>query len=97
MKQLHNIYELGAGDSRYRSELKCFTYDKEEAIRMAAKLLREDIVKKLDDVSNLSWPPTLRQFLMIPESHQIQFIFFYKSYLIQEIKHRLTYRESLNL
>ena len=26
---------------------------------MAAKLLLEDIVKKLDDVSDLSWPPTL--------------------------------------
>ena len=26
---------------------------------MAAKLLRECIVKKLDDVSNLSWPSTL--------------------------------------
>ena len=88
MKQLHNIYELGAGDSRYRKKLKarlhshfmdqilffspttgtqstefvvsscynqeCFTYDKEETIRMAAKLLRKDIVKKLDDVSDLS-------------------------------------------
>ena len=74
MKQLHDIYQLGAGDSRYRSKLKarlqnhfmdqililssttgtqstefvvsscynqeCFAYDKEEAIRMAAKLLR---------------------------------------------------------
>ena len=26
---------------------------------MAAKILREDIVQKLDDVSYLSWPPTL--------------------------------------
>ena len=38
---------------------ECFTCDKEETIRMAAKLLWEDIVKKLDDVSDLSWPPTL--------------------------------------
>ena len=38
---------------------ECFTCDKEETIRMTAKLLWEDIVKKLDDVSDLSWPPTL--------------------------------------
>ena len=38
---------------------ECFIYDKEETILMAAKLLLEDIVKKLDDVSDLSWPPTL--------------------------------------
>ena len=79
MKQLHNIYELGAGDCHYQSNLKarlqyhfmnqnlfpspttriqskefvvsscynqeCFTYDKEETIQMAAKLLQEDIFK----------------------------------------------------
>ena len=38
---------------------ECFTYDKEETMRIAAKLLREDIVTKLDDISDLSWPPTL--------------------------------------
>ena len=79
MKHFHNIYELGAGDCHYQSNLKarlqyhfmnqnlfpspttriqskefvvsscynqeCFTYDKEETIQMAAKLLQEDIVK----------------------------------------------------
>ena len=38
---------------------ECFTYDKEETTRMASKLFREDIATKLDDVSALSWPPTL--------------------------------------
>ena len=38
---------------------ECFTYDKKEKIQTAARLLGKDIVKKLDDNSDLSWPATL--------------------------------------
>ena len=127
MKVIHNIYELGVDDSRYRSKLKqrlqnhfkdrisfltpkekacdivipksCLDasavhYDITKTAKVAATHIREEILKKTEDLPEVNWPPSIEE-LSEPDRTPVNSLITFLETLIYLEGHRKS--PSLNL